>query len=253
MNLKETIQRLVRQVLLQEAKVNDMNLASRLYADYNTKYFGGKLPSGIEISEKSIKGSYAIASASVVRKKYERIRNIEPSNVQVKGIYFSNYYKLTEEQMKGILLHEMIHIYLFSNGVIKTTGGPSGHGREFEEVRSKISSASGIKIPISEDVTGVEIVPKGKLMVGAVFKKGSGNGIIMLSPSFWARDGEPIKAWLAKLDELGIIKEPIVFQTKSASFQEIPTKRSLGKSISVYTVPDDIAEEARENILWKLK
>ena len=72
----------------------------------------------------------------------------------------------------------------------------------------------------------------------------------MLSPSFWARDNANIKDWFMRLVNVGRISDLVVFQTKHVDFQELPAKRSL-KSVSMYSVPDDVAEEARKNIIWK--
>jgi uncharacterized protein YqgQ len=115
-----------------------------LYDKFNRLYFDGRLPS-IPVIFKSLKnvGGQAIASINSVTKV-----------VTVKGIQISSFIERSDDYLQAILLHEMIHVDLYIQGVINTFGDRSGHGLEFKLKMRDVEQKSGIKIPLVDILSG---------------------------------------------------------------------------------------------------
>ena len=51
------------------------------------------------------------------------------------------------DAVEDVLMHEMIHVALIVDGVIETTGGDKIHGKEFQDMLTKLEKPWGRMIP----------------------------------------------------------------------------------------------------------
>jgi len=142
--------------LLSELKMKfDPAYLGKMYQDFNNRYFGGELP-GVQVTEKKSKNILGAAEARVQYRDGRKASKVPPEWVTVTGVWISNSYNMTPEQVEKIMLHEMVHVWCYSQGIIKTLGDAS-HGREFKTKRDEIASASGLDIPMAESSDVFEV------------------------------------------------------------------------------------------------
>lgn len=106
----------------------DVEILRRWFVVFNDAYFDGSLP----MPEFSVGGaSTRLGSCScTMERRLFGTRMCKPK------IRISRYYDISEHKYKSVLLHEMIHLCLFSRGVRDT----SAHGREFRRLMDEINS-----------------------------------------------------------------------------------------------------------------
>ncbi|MFA5071222.1 MAG: SprT-like domain-containing protein [Candidatus Pacearchaeota archaeon] len=121
----------------------DLNV---FFDEMNAKYFNNtvpKVPVGIARSSKQL----GIARASV----WWKIRNVSIEKMTPKEIEISKNYKFDLELLTRIMVHEMIHILLFSREIWKDTGDRGGHGSNFKAEIQRIKGL-GLNVPLSEEL-----------------------------------------------------------------------------------------------------
>jgi len=112
-----------------------------LYSLLNSKYFNGALPEDLPVAFKKMKRRGGEAQAMSIRDTAGRkIYKQGTAKIFIAARFFE------QDKLTAILLHEMIHVYLFINGDFVTS-----HGGEFERMRRDLSHKSGIEIPVTED------------------------------------------------------------------------------------------------------
>ena len=114
------------------------------YNEFNAKYFNDELPHILHISYQDMKDTIAEVDADTPDKKRS-----DPKKIQIVSLCFTSNYEFTDEQLIKFLLHEMIHIKLFVDGIIDTIGDPD-HGKEFDEIRKRLIKETGYDIPLKE-------------------------------------------------------------------------------------------------------
>lgn len=106
------------------------------FLEYNEKYFDGILKTprfGINTWNTGIIGSF--------RNGHDK--NGKPVDPEIR---IAKYADFTEETLKGIIIHEMIHYYVvFHEGY----DGWFSHGRRFRRVRRYLCEYFGLKIPMN--------------------------------------------------------------------------------------------------------
>lgn len=103
---------------------------SELYLDFNERYFDGILPTkGVKYS---IEPYIGIHASFVYKKDGSGIKFI-----------FSNLYKWNKDILERILLHEMIHAYLY----VKNGNPCRNHGRNFKKESERFLKHYNIIIP----------------------------------------------------------------------------------------------------------
>lgn len=103
---------------------------------YNAKYFEGKLGKcKFYIFNKTI---YAFGKYSDILLKNGKIDS---------RIYIGQYFKLTEENLERILVHEMIHMYVRTIEGVKFDG-LLGHGRHFRKHQKRLNKEFGLNIEV---------------------------------------------------------------------------------------------------------
>ena len=152
---------------LDEAHDSIMNYdIQKKYQEFNNKYFSGELPD-IPISWTTRKGVGGLVTFKVrakpgfaSRRKYERkdYRNYElvPDTMKM---MISRSFLRDEKSLDGILLHEMIHVYMAS--IAGLVG--EQHGANFMKKLRELSATTGIDIPLTDDTTDAVMNPETKL------------------------------------------------------------------------------------------
>lgn len=146
------------QYFLQEGVEGSENL-KRLYKDLNNEFFGGSLPTIPVKWSGRLKRAVGQAACSYKRnslsagkshgfEKYMKeipIANVE-INMSTLGIKLSTGFDLQLPDVKAILLHEMVHIKLYTQ---KKLGGHHDTP-EFDGWIRKLSAQSGLNVPHKE-------------------------------------------------------------------------------------------------------
>jgi len=208
---------------------NDIALAKRLYPEYNAKYFDSECPPGLSIKERYLgKDILALVDTNILGKRTART---DSKNVEFVGLFFNNKFQLSEEQLKSLLLHEMIHVWLFSQGIIRTADG-SYHGKEFKEKLSQVSSESGIQVFDTENSTEIQISDKflSKPIYGLFIRYQGKNSIVRLSSKMWTSEMRQLVDWAESLSKR--------FQAKECWFFEVSNMESM-LDVMVSTNPYD--------------
>ena len=112
-----------------------------LYREFNKKYFNNRL-NEYSIIVKSMKR----LAASV---NFKGIKN-KPETWVIQNIFFSNQLEYNEDEIKGIMLHEMIHVKLIEERMAEYGGQ---HGIFFKQEKDKLQKLVPFEIPTTEDIT----------------------------------------------------------------------------------------------------
>lgn len=108
------------------------------FDQFNLRYFDGSLP------EIPIRLSHARTFLGAVR--FLRHRNMWGREVLSDFILvISVHYDLPESEVEDTIIHEMIHYYIYVNGIKDT----SAHGKEFRKMMDDINRRDGRHISIS--------------------------------------------------------------------------------------------------------
>ena len=172
----------------------DYDLKAR-YDDFNRRFFNGRLPD-IPIRWGTLKGAGGHVAFKIIKPAGWKPPNpllvklgtkdkYEGATVPRESVHMviSNLYKRSAEALDAILLHEMIHVdHIFSGfpGVM--------HGARFLMDRARLSKASGIQIPLTDKVEGLEMSDEVKADVGVkelgvlLRKSGSNFGYVIMQP-----------------------------------------------------------------------
>lgn len=116
-----------------------------MFAKYNMDYFGGELP----FPEFRITHSYRTLGM------YSSYPTRDGHYGDV--IEISDNYDYTESQLRDLIVHEMIHMYLMHFGIDKNCS----HGKAFRDMMEDLNRRHGLHIAVNADVTCFR-VRKGK-------------------------------------------------------------------------------------------
>lgn len=108
-----------------------------LFADYNIDYFESELP----IPEFKIIHSYRTLG------EYCTYPTVDGHYGDV--ISITDNYDFTEEQLRDVFVHEMMHMYLMHFGIDKKCS----HGKAFKDMMNDFNIRYGLNIKISTDVS----------------------------------------------------------------------------------------------------
>ena len=129
------------------------------FAGFNVMYFGGALP------EPAFAVGRSRTRLGSLSWRYRRVLlSRRPYGYVIRG---SNYYDLDERQLKSVLLHEMIHLYIVAEGLRDT----SPHGVLFRRKMDAINADGwGISVSakIKEAALGTGAADKRRRVVLAV-------------------------------------------------------------------------------------
>lgn len=131
----------------------DRKILKRLYDKYNQEYFLGYLPTCPLYTHDSYRllGHYS----------FELGRN---GSVIGHSITISDSYDWTEEQLRDVLVHEMVHEYLIYYGLDDT----GKHTKLFKSFMNRLNKEHGLNMAVITDLTDFK-VRKGKSTLGKIF------------------------------------------------------------------------------------
>ncbi len=197
-----------------------------LYDDFNKKYFNNEL------------GNYPI-EIKPLKRVFGKVKTFRSSD-NVKLIQFSNLLKQNEDQIKGTVLHEMIHVYLFEKGI------KHKHGRTFLNELEKLQKQTNFKIPISEyaeDYTVDYSKTKEREKIAVITH--DLEGIMIFNKKLKRNFVENFeKIILSKAYNL----QPIIVLTKNKEIEKYKIKRKIEtQKVKIYKIDKELSEEIIEN------
>jgi len=231
-------------------EVQDISQLQKWYKEFNTFLFNNELPE-IPLKFNRAKRSAAAVNSTIQSIKRNGKKEYDNDSIIIKNISFSTLHIKTDEALKGIMVHEMIHVWLLSNGVPFTTGDKS-HGKEFMDKLHELQSKVNFTIPITEDVTQLEVNAKGKTFYIAYIKRKSGNNSISsYSKTFFYNNFEDLKRnW--NLQTRGGL-EILLGTSKVPDLEIFPAKRTT--KLSSYKLEKNIEDKIKAdmNVMVTLK
>lgn len=112
-------------------------LIEKLYREYNKKYFNDELPT----CSFCIHRSFRTLGFFTCRKRYCEPRKFYKMNISV-----TNCYDFTENELKYILLHEMLHVFLIhKNSIVE---GNVDHGKIFIKTMKEFNKKHNLEIEV---------------------------------------------------------------------------------------------------------
>ena len=127
-------------------KINK-TLIKEKFNEYNKLYFNSELPK-CEIRIKSAYRYYGLFECKY-HEKYKK--------ATFKTITISDLYDYTDENLKNILVHEMIHYFLIEKK--KLFHDSINHGREFQKMAKEFNEKHNLNIKILEDWGSIKLLP----------------------------------------------------------------------------------------------
>jgi predicted SprT family Zn-dependent metalloprotease len=118
-----------------------------MYDAINQKAFGGSLPRIVPKINNRLKRAAAYAKVQLSK---DRKTTIGTPTIEISG-----YYEFNDEELYGIIAHEMIHVWCYVNGIIDEV-----HGPRFQTKAREVGTKLGITVPKSHDAP--KIKPKSK-------------------------------------------------------------------------------------------
>ena len=167
----------------------DYDIQAR-YDEFNQKYFGNELPK-IPVSFAKLKNvgghvSFQTHQFPGTRKDQSVIVH---SSIRLK---LSDAYKKTSENLDGILLHEMVHVYMLS--VLENW--KEHHGPVFMKKLREVSKQAGFPIPLKDSVDAFEPnIDKPKPYVVILFKSSSGYTYNLISSTTFTKDRQQLEMY----------------------------------------------------------
>jgi len=205
----------------------------RIYDQFNAAYFNNELPQELTVRwSPGMKRALGVARCQygpreawgktpfqdkMIRDEVKQDRWITPSQIAITTLY-----DFTEEELNGILLHEMIHILFFAKG------DPwEDHGPNFMAERERVEKESGIFVPEAEHPRSFQgRAGKKTICKIVVLKKGSAFGAVKFSRK--VEDGALVY-FADLLIKMGMAYVWVLEGEIPAAMLSQPTKRAVPK------------------------
>ena len=207
------------------------------YRHWNSRAFGGELPS-LPLKWIRSKRVGGMVRASI---RYDNPfdRRMGKGNITLKDLSISNFLKMDEARFDGIMLHEMVHVY--NLGVLGINERRGGHGSQFLEKRREVASKTGVDIPLTEDISNLELaedIPEKQ--VGVVLaKKGSKTLMQVFSMRSLIQQSQQIADRLRSRNYL--YPWFAILGSKERELMKYPEQRKEGRSW--WVIADSFADE----------
>lgn len=117
-----------------------------LFSEYNNAYFGGELPLPRFVLDHDRR------SLGEFRCYFDEYGEVDDPEIMI-----SDCYEYTEERLRDVLVHEMIHYYL----AYTQEDTRISHGSAFQRMANDFNSRYGMNITKTVDVTGMGTVKYG--------------------------------------------------------------------------------------------
>jgi hypothetical protein len=146
--------------LLRESEfidIHSVNLKS-LYRKFNAEYFNNELPD-ITIEIRSIAaGAEVRATQNKLSKKFT-----------LQSLVMSSKYKYTENRLRNVFCHEMLHVFLMYNQIQDT----NMHGIFFQRKMREINAQGGVTIGLNDDGAVSNVENKKGIYIFLTHQKGT--------------------------------------------------------------------------------
>jgi len=204
----------------------------KLYKEFNKKYFYNKLGT-YPINIKTMKTVGGRVTSFGIKNK--------PEDWVVKKITFSDAIEYTDDEMYGIIMHEMIHVKMIEEG----KGDPKdSHGLSFLNELKYLQSKTPFKIPLTDDIDNKKVNKdkvKSKDIIAIILNNNT--SISLLNITLKNSIIEDIKsspnAWLEKF-------KPTIMITNDIELQKYPVKRKIGRSLPMYRIDKEDVSRIRK-------
>ena len=141
--------------------IADLNNMAHMFWECNRLYFNHQL----RTPKFGIMHSYR----NLGRFEYFRNEKKKPFKKRHMVILMSDYFDFDEETFRNIMVHEMIHYYLYLNSASNCSTFSrflrffgfknSGHGPEFMDMAHKLNDQYGLNITITYDASNIPFAP----------------------------------------------------------------------------------------------
>lgn len=121
--------------------IASLDVVKSIYRQYNKELFNNELSSNINIrigNAKNTSGSVAFIYNQIYK------------HLTIKNFTISKFHVHTDESLRSVILHEMVHVYLLEKHIIYTTGGNKYHGTEFINKARELEKITGINTIIED-------------------------------------------------------------------------------------------------------
>lgn len=204
--------------LLLEMSYTEFNLKKE-FNDINQHYFGGKLELNFPLLWKTVKGRLGFVRSVIYR---------NTGKVEIKMLAMNNMHKMSYEQYRNVLAHEMIHVYNIQNGHPRDNHGPYFHHWMYELNKKgfNITLSNEAQLEVDQTVTGVkeymvyliQLIPKtgykDKLMILTTPNNVTRFTNYLKENTHWLNgDVYVVRSWDPQLMEYRVSREP-----KSATY-----------------------------------
>ncbi len=214
---------------------------SHQYDYWNKKLFNNELPTlPFKIEHNKSRGG-AVLYSVLLKTKGNRRKAIFK---EFDHLAISDFFIHTQERFLGILVHEMIHVFLLKNNIVYTTGGDRMHGREFMEKLKELQPKVDFKIPVSENTEDLQLNAdklKEKIINVLLMKQKDKNYIALISNT------KPLNKEQIAIrfnTYLTISKDELLwFKSKDKNLQVFSMIRDLGAKAKFYEIKDEFKQE----------
>jgi hypothetical protein len=204
------------------------------FDEFNKKLFDNQLPK-VPIILKALRMSTGYAQAT---------RNKTTGKVTPTKIVISNYFKRDEDEMRGIFLHELIHLYFYNLGRFESDA--QAHGKEFQDKIKELQPLVNFKIPLNDEVKQTELSDrfKGKRTDCILMKREGADyysvacyssGTLEKRMEELAKDAQGIS------DRNNIVVKMI--DTDSPDVIRVPKNKISSNNIGTYRIPLEVGEK----------
>ena len=226
--------------LIENIKYLNTPYLMNLYREFNKKYFNNQL-NEYPIVVKSLKKVVANVISTGIKNK--------PETWSIKNIIFSTQLEYNENEIKGIMLHEMIHVKLIEEHRTEFGGQ---HGLFFMQELRDLQKKVFFKIPITEDITYKSVskdTMKEKEIIAIILNTMHSVSVfnIRLKNIIINEMKKMPKIWLDKF-------HPIIIISKNIQLLKYPIQRKISiRNYKNYTIDEKFAKEIIDTggILYK--
>lgn len=224
--------------------ITDTNLKS-LFDEFNRTLFQNSLP---KITIKWVSMKNKIGSFSFTIKKERGL--ITP--LKAKFIKISKTFDLPLDRLKGIVAHEMIHYWVFLNGLETLRAVDSPHGLEFQNKKKQIQKLVKFKILDTENVEDLDLTvsakKKTKELNIILLKTTRGYFIQLYTPSVFSKAANNIIRIYSNLVNSGKYSVVYIALMHTNLGQAYKIVRKIGRRYTSEKISDVMAEQLIKDI-----
>lgn len=224
------------------------------YQYFNKLLFDNSLPN-IPIFQKPLKNAGGAAKAKLYKNPNKPIPNIRRvrlgledklSNVEIVPgtlhIVISSLYKRENHQIDKILVHEMLHIYFYTNGMLSES-----HGSRFRKKAADFERICGFEIPLEDNIDDLDFSSDVKIKhIGVMLSTSSKKDVFAMS----IFNIQFLKENIVYLKDMFRRYNPEFYEISNKKWSELAMKYPVQRSTNVkrYFFEDKEAiDDLREN------